>query len=246
MSPTISFSITVLFSSAVLAGSLLRAIKMNKDGNIKWRSRPSLFRHYAKIGVASALLGLLATFVVASPKIGFFFFFSILLILLFGRYRELLHRRKKSKVTNRELPLLLDFLVLQVEAGHSISQALQSASVLFPENSPIRDGLSNFHQQTSLGSSIGSSLENLAAYLGTPHSESAILAISQAIKHGTPLGTILRDLSGRMRVHLIMEGEKFANTLSIKLLIPLVLFIFPASFLVIFCPVIVSLGTIIK
>jgi pilus assembly protein TadC len=45
-----------------------------------------------------------------------------------------------------------------------------------------------------------------------------------------------------MREYLILDGEQFANTVSVKILIPLLFLIFPASFLVIFSPVIVSLS----
>jgi tight adherence protein C len=60
------------------------------------------------------------------------------------------------------------------------------------------------------------------------------------------MGVMLREQSARLREQMILEGEKFANTASIKILIPLLFFIFPAAFLVIFSPVIVSLAGHLK
>jgi tight adherence protein C len=93
-----------------------------------------------------------------------------------------------------------------------------------------------------VGSPIVKALEDFRLGLDTPEAETPISAISQAIQHGTPLVKILREQSKRMRENLILEGEQFANTISVKILIPLLFFIFPASFLVIFSPVIVSLS----
>jgi tight adherence protein C len=155
-------------------------------------------------------------------------------------------RIKNTNIVNREFPLLLDFLVLQIESGHSIMQAFKSASILFPDYSPVYSGLNKFQENLQLGTSVQIALEELANFLGTNSSQTALYTIAQSIIHGSELGAALRNQANRMREHLIIEGEKFANTLSVKLLIPLLFFIFPASFLVIFSPVIVSLTKILQ
>ena len=239
------FPVMVLFFTTVAAATLLVLIEGDQRENLRSDNRLDFLRYCSKGAVSSFFLGTLAALAGTSWRVGLTVFLLSSLLFLSGLGRRSLRRKNRRKETDRDLPLLLDFLVLQVEAGNSISQALKSASNLFPETSPVSQGLSRFHQNTRLGSSLEPSLEDLARYLDTYHAQTAINSLSQAIRHGTPLGTILRDLSSRMRTHLIMEGEKFANTLSIKLLIPLIMFIFPASFLVIFCPVIVSLKRMI-
>lgn len=152
------------------------------------------------------------------------------------------HRKKRRAIIVRELPLLLDYLVLQVESGHSIQQALRSASGLFLSGGHLHTGLRELDESMQVGCPIGQALEKFGLWLDTSEAETPILAISQAIGHGTPLGKVLREQSKRMREYLILDGEQFANTVSVKILIPLLFFIFPASFLVIFSPVIVSLS----
>jgi len=160
-------------------------------------------------------------------------------VLLVSRSR---HRKKRRALITRELPLLLDYLVLQVESGHSIQQALRSASGLFLSGGPLHTGLCELDESIQVGCPIGKALGKFGQWLDTSEAEAPILAISQAIQHGTPLGMVLRAQSKRMREYLILDGEQFANTVSVKILIPLLFFIFPASFLVIFSPVIVSLS----
>ncbi len=150
--------------------------------------------------------------------------------------------KKRRALIARELPLLLDYLVLQVESGHSIQQALRSASGLFSDGAPLRTGLIKMEKAVQVGCPTDQALETFGKWLDSPEAEAPITAISQAIAHGTPLGKVLREQSKRIREYLILDGEQFANTLSVKILIPLLFFIFPASFLVIFSPVIVSLS----
>jgi len=152
------------------------------------------------------------------------------------------HRKKRRINITKELPLLLDYLVLQVESGHSIQQALRSASRLFLSGGPLHTGLLELDESMQAGCSIGQALEKFGQWLDTSEADVPIMAISQALKHGTPLGKVLREQSRRMREYLILHGEQFANTVSVKILLPLLFFIFPASFLVIFSPVIVSLS----
>jgi tight adherence protein C len=153
------------------------------------------------------------------------------------------HLKKRRAIIARELPLFLDYLVLQVESGHTIQQALRSGSGLFSDGGPLHTGLRELDESMRVGSSIGQALEKFGQWLDTSEADVPIVAISQAIGHGTPLGKVLREQSKRMREYLILDGEQFANTVSVKILIPLLFFIFPASFLVIFSPVIVSLST---
>jgi len=155
---------------------------------------------------------------------------------------EMKHRKKRRALIARDLPLLLDYLALQVGSGHSIQQALRSAVNLFSSDSPLRPGLQELDDSMQVGSTIAQALEKFGRWLDNSEADAPISAISQAIQHGTPLGKVLRGQSKRMREFLILEGEQFANMLSVKILIPLLFFIFPASFLVIFSPVIVSLS----
>lgn len=164
------------------------------------------------------------------------------LLLFLSLAWRLQNRKKRRALINREFPLLLDHLVMQIESGHSIQQALRSASGLFVNIAPLYAGLRELDESMLVGCSLSEALNKFGQGLDTPEAEVPLMAISQAVHHGTPLGKVLREQSKRMRESLILQGEQFANTLSVKMLIPLLFLIFPASFLVIFSPVIVALS----
>jgi tight adherence protein C len=150
--------------------------------------------------------------------------------------------KKRKALIIRDFPLLLDHLVLQIESGHSIQEALRSSAGLFTKICPIASGLRQLDEFMIVGRSLSEALKKFGEMLDAPETDVPLMAIIQAVQHGTPLGKILREQSKRIRENLILEGEQFANALSVKILIPLLFFIFPASFLVIFSPVVVALS----
>ncbi len=165
------------------------------------------------------------------------------LFFLFLSFTWHQRNRKKRKVfIIRDFPLLLDHLVLQIESGHSIQEALRSSAELFTMTCPISSGLRQLDESMIVGRSLSEALKKFGEGLDTPETDVLLMAIIQAVQHGTPLGKILREQSKRIRENLVLEGEQFANSLSVKILIPLLFFIFPASFLVIFSPVVVALS----
>ncbi len=152
------------------------------------------------------------------------------------------HRRQTKKIHMRkDLPILLDSMVLSVEAGQSLLPAFFGAQKTLSENSYIREAIVTLQTDLELGLSKKAAIEKMRSDHSGSQFSLFVDAIAQSIKLGTPIAKILREQSERNREFLIMEGEKYANTLSIKLLIPLLLFIFPAAFLVILSPIIVFL-----
>ena len=238
---------SLLFLVSVPTGILV--FQFLKKSNLEGRTdiqKGNIGKNHHRITSVTVilLLSIVCGFLAGSSKTSLVIALIFCLAIVLEKSADHSLTKTRSNIVGRELPLLLDFLVLQVESGHSILQAFQSASALFPENSPVNSSLLKFQEKIQLGASIQFALEDMADFLDTKESETALLTISQAMKHGTPLGDVLRNQSNHMREQLVLEGEKFANTLSVKLLIPLLFFIFPASFLVIFSPVFVSLTRI--
>ena len=170
---------------------------------------------------------------------------SLATILLYWAILGLHTHRKVAShraAIKRDLPTLLDYLVLQVESGHALPSALRAAPSLFKPNTPLYQNLTELDHLLKIGDTIQSALAKTITSMNCPDSEVPFQAISSALRHGTPMAVMLREQSARMREQMILEGEQFANTASIKILVPLLFFIFPAAFLVIFSPVIVSLS----
>lgn len=158
-------------------------------------------------------------------------------VIVFRRARVL---RRKAAV-RRDLPTLLDSLVLNVAAGLALMPAFLSSSKILSSKSALREEIDLLKRDTELGTSHAEALARLQSRINLPEADAGLEAIIQALTLGTPVERVLREQSKRMRENLLLEGEQFANALSVKLLAPLFIFILPASFLVILSPVIVAL-----
>ncbi len=92
-------------------------------------------------------------------------------------------------------------------------------------------------RELKLGKTREEALRNLAARVDLMTLSTFVNALIQADKMGTPLGKILRILSTQMRTERSQRAEKLANETPVKMLFPLIVFIFPTVFIIIFAPI---------
>ncbi|HET7786078.1 MAG TPA: type II secretion system F family protein [Myxococcales bacterium] len=167
-------------------------------------------------------------------------FYAPLLFTAFGAAYPLLWLRDRIRARQRgivrALPFDLDLLTLAVEAGLDFAAALAKV-VEKGRKGPLSDELSRVLKELKLGKTREEALRNLAARAGVPVLTSFVQALVQADRMGTPLGKVLRILSTQMRVERTQRAEKLANEAPVKLLFPLICFIFPTLFLMLFGPI---------
>jgi tight adherence protein C len=144
--------------------------------------------------------------------------------------------RMRQRRIVRALPYALDLLTLSVEAGLDFTAALAKV-VEKGRAGPLRDELSIALKELRLGKTREESLRALADRAALPALTSFVQALVHADRMGTPLGGVLRVLSSRMRVERTQRAEKLANEAPVKLLLPLILCIFPTLFLMLFGPI---------
>jgi len=140
---------------------------------------------------------------------------------------------------DRGMPELIDLLVVTVEAGLSLSAALQLAGERL--KGPLGDELRIVLQEQRMGLTPVQALENMANRCPTPAVESFTRAMVQGQLLGVSIGQILRSLAIEMRKRRRAAAEQQAQKAPIKMLFPLVFMIFPALFVVILGPAIVSI-----
>lgn len=148
-------------------------------------------------------------------------------------------RRKKALA--KALPDVLDVLSVSVEAGLGFDGAVQKVSEKFSE--PTSEEFSSFLKEVRLGKPRADALRNLAQRTGLPEMQTFTAAIIQADQLGVSLSKILRIQSEQMRVKRRQKAEERAMQTPIKLLFPLILFIFPTLFIVILGPLVISFLT---
>jgi tight adherence protein C len=140
---------------------------------------------------------------------------------------------------DRAMPELIDLLVVTVEAGLSLSAALQLAGDRM--KGPLGDELRIVLQEQRMGLTPVQALENMVGRCPTPAVESFTRAMMQGQALGVSVGAILRSLAIEMRKRRRAAAEQQAQKAPIKMLFPLVFMIFPALFVVILGPAVVSI-----
>jgi tight adherence protein C len=143
--------------------------------------------------------------------------------------------RARHRTIARALPYSLDLLTLSVEAGLDFPAALAKV-VEKGRSGPLAEELSVVLKELRLGKTREEALRNLARRVDLPSLTSFVQALVHADRMGTPLGKVLRILSTHLRIERSQRAEKLANEAPVKLLLPLVFFIFPTLFLMLFGP----------
>jgi tight adherence protein C len=150
-------------------------------------------------------------------------------------------RRAEARLhrIDRGMPELIDLLVVTVEAGLSLSAALQIAGDRL--KGPLGDELRIVLQEQRMGLTPVQALENMVGRCPTPAVESFTRAMVQGQVLGVSVGQILRSLAIEMRKRRRAHAEQQAQKAPIKMLFPLVFMIFPALFVVILGPAVVAI-----
>lgn len=163
-----------------------------------------------------------------------------LLGALLGLYYPLLwlndRVRERHHKIQRALPYNLDLLTLSVEAGLDFAAAIGKV-VEKGRKGPLADELGITLRELKLGKTREEGLRNLGARVDLASLTTFVNALIQADKMGTPLGKILRIMSTQMRIERTQRAEKLANEAPVKMLGPLIGFIFPTIFIILFGPI---------
>jgi len=148
--------------------------------------------------------------------------------------------KKRSEEFQKKLPQFIDLLVVCVESGMSIESALNRVTSEMIRSSKI---ISEEFKITMLEINSGYSREeafnNLIFRVNNNELKSMVTIINQVQKTGTNLGDGLRVLAESIRVKKLQNAEEMAAQVSTKMLIPLVIFMFPSLLIVILGPAII-------
>lgn len=135
------------------------------------------------------------------------------------------------------LPDALDLMVVCVEAGLGLDQAMRRVSdELFKSHPVIAHEFKLCNQQLQMGSTRETVLTDLGARNGVADLKTLSSVMIQVDRFGTSVGKALRTQSDAMRVRRRQIAEEKAAKTAVKLIFPLVLFIFPGIFVVLVGP----------
>ncbi|MCA8921597.1 MAG: type II secretion system F family protein [Planctomycetes bacterium] len=173
---------------------------------------------------------------------GFFGPFGVVFCALFVGYMPVLNLsdaiKKRQKLVLKVLPYTLDLLCLSVEAGLDFAAALNRIGEKLGKN-PFREEVRVLTQDIAMGKTRGEALRDMDERIGLDDLTSVVSALVQADELGASLGPTLRIQSSELQRKRFQRAEKKAMQAPVLMLIPLVLFIFPLVFIVIFAPMVI-------
>lgn len=141
--------------------------------------------------------------------------------------------KKRQKKINRGLPDVLDLLVICMEAGLSLDQATaRTAQELNTAQPELSDELNIVVLEQHAGRARSEAWKKMAERTGVESVRNLVSMLVQTEQFGTSIAKMLRVHSDSLRVQRVQMVEEMASKTSVKLVFPLVLFIFPALFLV--------------
>ena len=143
--------------------------------------------------------------------------------------------KKRLKEIEKELPELIDLLVVTVEAGVGFTASLRMAAQRL--RGPIGEELALMLQEQTMGLSADEALRNLQERCDTPSTRAFVRSVLQGETLGVSIGQIMRNLALEMRKKRKASAEERAQKAPVKILFPLIFLIFPAMFVVILGPV---------
>ncbi|MDP3001365.1 MAG: type II secretion system F family protein [Bryobacterales bacterium] len=144
---------------------------------------------------------------------------------------------RRQETLRLSLPDALDLMVICVEAGLGLDQAILNVSrELAITHKEISEELSLVSLEMQAGKRRAEALRNLAERTGEPELRKFVAILIQTDRFGTSMADSLRTHSDFMRVRRRQEAEERANKVGVKLIFPIFFFILPSMLVVVAGP----------
>ena len=140
---------------------------------------------------------------------------------------------KRQETIRLSLPDALDMMVVSVEAGLGLDQAIQHVGrELQLTHKELSEELSLVNLEMRAGKRRSEALRNLAERTGEPELQKLVAVLVQTDRFGTSIGDSLRSHSDFLRIKRRQEAEERAGKVGVKLVFPILFFILPAMLVV--------------
>ncbi len=237
-------------------------LMLHFTGNIKWLINSGLFGNSIKksgetllmagydeetitgsdfvgIRIMCAITGIffLALFFVVERQITGLIIFMLLVLqpILWLK----MSKAKRHLEIQKALPNVLDLLTLSVEAGKDFLAALKDI-LGKRKRDALSEELGRTFNEIQIGKKRAFALKDLSMRVQQPELTSVLNSIIQADELGVSIGQILRIQGDQLRSKRFQRAEKLANEAPVKILFPIVVFIFPAVLLLLMGPILLQ------
>jgi tight adherence protein C len=229
----------------------IRGVISGSDEDTAYRLTLAGFRKTEHIEIFTATKMLLPVIaIVAGSFFGDYMIAAILVGVMLGymgpdfALTHLISRRQES--IRRALPDALDLLVICMEAGLGIDQAMVRVGEEMRLTSPaLADELQIINREQRAGKPRLDAWRSMAERVDIEFVRQFVTMLVQTERFGTPIANALGQFADTLRTRRTQAAEEAAAKAGVKLLFPLVFFIFPSVFVVALGPAIISIGKIL-
>jgi len=151
--------------------------------------------------------------------------------------------RQRFDRIDRQMPDMIDLLVVTIEAGLGILASMRVASERLQD--PLGQEIRLTLQEQRMGLSVFEAITSLGQRADTPNMRMFVRALTQGEKLGVSIATTMRNLATEMRKRRRAVAEEKAQKMPIKLLFPLVFLIFPAIMIVLLVPAMIHISEVL-
>lgn len=145
-------------------------------------------------------------------------------------------KKRRERELIKSLPVYLDFLTMATQAGLNMSSAIAQSVDKGPE-SPLKTEFKKCMRDLRAGVPRAEAFRLMADRLSLPEINAFVTTVIQAERTGASIGEALKVQADQRRIERFQKAEKLAMEAPVKLIFPLVVFIFPTTFIIIFFPI---------
>lgn len=148
-------------------------------------------------------------------------------------------KKRRSSSVVIDLPFFIELLALSTQAGADFFGAIQKITSK-AEDSVLATELDNVLRDLRIGSTREKALKDMSYRLDVPEVTSFVNVLTDADATGASIGDVLREHANQMRLERFVRAEKAGAKASQLMLLPMIFFILPAVFVVVFAPVVLQ------
>lgn len=218
--------------------------KLEKAGLLKNNTTEKYLYKKSMISFTSAILSGTLVYLV-KPDILTALLISVFIMLLMNSIFSFSLSKKitdRQKIILRDLPYTLDLITVSVEAGLSFDGAI--ARVVNNLNGELCDEFGKSLKEMRMGIQKKAALKNMSERCDVRELSLLITSLIQADDLGVSLGKVLRIEAANLREHRKQLAREKAMKAPVKMLFPLIFFIFPSIFIIILGPAVIKMLSI--
>ncbi|MGV8984640.1 type II secretion system F family protein [Clostridium sp.] len=219
--------------------------KLEKAGLLKNNSPENWLYTRIMIMLIFSILFSLLSYIISSNFLASLLFSVIMMLLISTIFNFYLSKKinQRKKMIVRELPYTLDLITVSVEAGLSFDGAM--SRVIVNISGELCDEFAKTLKEMRMGIQRKVALKNMSERCEVKELSMLLTSLIQADDLGVGLSNVLRIESAALREHRKQVARETAMKAPIKMLFPLIFFIFPSIFIVILGPALIKITKIL-